>query len=179
MDLMQSQSNSAICFPINSRVIPELQNTKLRLPLNRNSPEPCTSLTEDGIGNAWKNTNTKFTEKDSRSDCDLREDTDFTPYNDCFYHNFCINIARQKMSWNYNIQKRPSFARKYILTYPIPCMKVFKCLFLFQWRPLLKLLELFACTSMLPAIFLPFSSTLTETFRRKYSPVVFNFYQAA
>ena len=45
--------------------------------------------------------------------------------------------------------------------------------------PLLKLLELFACTLMLPATFLRFSETPTETFMRKYLPVVIDFYQAA
>ena len=54
------------------------------LPLNRNGHEPCTFLNEDSIGNAWKNKNTKFTEKVSRSTCELREDTDFTPYS---FHN--------------------------------------------------------------------------------------------
>ena len=50
------------------------------LPLNRNGHEPCTFLNENGIGNAWKNKNTKFTKKDSRSVCELREAPDFTPY---------------------------------------------------------------------------------------------------
>ena len=59
--------------------------------LIRNGPEPSTILTEDGIGNAWKNKNRKFSKKDSRSTCDLREDTDFAPYNwacDCSFHCF-------------------------------------------------------------------------------------------
>ena len=80
MDLMQSQINSAICSAINDTVIPEIQNVIGNLPLNRNGPEPCTSLAEDGIGNAWKNTNTKGTKKDSWYACDLREDSYFTPY---------------------------------------------------------------------------------------------------
>ena len=55
MDLMQSQSNRAISSAIFDRVIPEIQNIMYgSLPLNRNVPEPCTSLTEYGIGNAWK-----------------------------------------------------------------------------------------------------------------------------
>ena len=55
MDLMQSQSNRAISSAIFDRVIPELQNIMYgSLPSNRNVPEPCTSLTEYGNGNAWK-----------------------------------------------------------------------------------------------------------------------------
>ena len=61
-------------------VIPELQNIVGNFPLNRNGPEPNTSLTEDDIDNAWKNTNTKFTKKDLSSACDLREYADFTPF---------------------------------------------------------------------------------------------------
>ena len=62
---------------MNDRVIPEIQNLMGSLPLNLNGLEPSTFLTKDGIGNVWKNTNTKFTKKDSRSACDLKEDTDF------------------------------------------------------------------------------------------------------
>ena len=79
MDLIQSHINREINSAINDRVIPEIQSIMGNLTLNRNGPEQCTSLNEDGIGNAWKNKNTKFTEKDSRSGCDLR-DVDFTPY---------------------------------------------------------------------------------------------------
>ena len=52
MDLVQSQINGAISFAINDRVLPEIQNVMGSLPLNHNGPEPCTSLTEDGIGKA-------------------------------------------------------------------------------------------------------------------------------
>ena len=80
MDLIQSQINRAISSAINDRVIPEVQSMMGSLPLNGNVPETCTSLNEDGIGNALKNKNTKFTRNDSRSAHDLRENTDFTPY---------------------------------------------------------------------------------------------------
>ena len=48
------------------------------LPLNQN--EPDTSSTEDGIGNAWKNTNTKLAKKVSRFARFLRDDKDFTSF---------------------------------------------------------------------------------------------------
>ena len=80
MDQMESQINRAISSAINNRVIPGIQSIMGSLPFNRDGPEPRTSLNEDGIGNAWKNKNTKFTKKDSRSACDVREDTDFTAY---------------------------------------------------------------------------------------------------
>ena len=79
MDLIQSQINRGISSAINDRVIPEIQSIMGNLPLSRNGLEPCTSLNEEGIGNAWKNKNTNFPKKDSRSACDLTEDTDFTP----------------------------------------------------------------------------------------------------
>ena len=84
MDLIQSKINRAISFAINARVIPEIQSIMGSLPLNRDGPEPCTSENEDGIGNAWKNKNTKFTKNVSKAACDLREGTDFTPYT--LYH---------------------------------------------------------------------------------------------
>ena len=80
MNLIQSQINRAISSAISDRVIPEVQKIMGSLLLNRNGPEPYTSLKEGGIGNARKNTNVKFTKRDSRSACDLREDTGFTPY---------------------------------------------------------------------------------------------------
>ena len=52
MDLVQSQINRAISSAIDDKVLPEIQNIMGSLPLNRNGPEPSTSLTEDGIGNA-------------------------------------------------------------------------------------------------------------------------------
>ena len=52
MDLKQSLINRAISSAINSRVSPEIQITIGSLPLNCNGPQPCTSLNEDGIGNA-------------------------------------------------------------------------------------------------------------------------------
>ena len=55
MDLSQSQINWAISFAVNDKVIPEIQSVIGNLPLNRNGSEPCSSLNEDGIGNAWKN----------------------------------------------------------------------------------------------------------------------------
>ena len=50
------------------------------LPLSQHGVEPCTSTNEDGIGNVWKNANTRLTKKDSRSACDLRDHTDPVPY---------------------------------------------------------------------------------------------------
>ena len=80
MSLLLSQIKRAKSSAINDRVMPEIQSIIQSLPLNRYGPELFTSLNEDGIGNAWKNTNAKFTKKDSRSAFDLRENTDFTPY---------------------------------------------------------------------------------------------------
>ena len=71
-DVLQSQINRKISSAIKDRVIPEIQNIMRRLPLNRNGPEPSTSLTEDSIGNAWKNKNTKVTKKESTSACERR-----------------------------------------------------------------------------------------------------------
>ena len=79
IDLPHSPINRSINSTINDRVIPKRQSITGSLPLNRNGPEPSTSLTEHGIGNAWKNKNT-ITEKDSKSACDLRQDTNFTLY---------------------------------------------------------------------------------------------------
>ena len=50
------------------------------LPLNHHGVEPSASPNEDGVGNVWKNTNSKFTKKESRCACDLRDHTDSTPY---------------------------------------------------------------------------------------------------
>ena len=80
MDLMQSQISRAISSAISKRIIPEIQNMVENLPLNQHDVEPCTSTNEEGIRNAWKNTNTRLTKKDSRSACDLREHTDNSPY---------------------------------------------------------------------------------------------------
>ena len=81
MDLMHSQISSAISSAISERIIPEIQNMVENLPLGQYGVEPCTSTNEDGIGNVWKNANTKFTKKDSRSACNLRDHTDSVPYN--------------------------------------------------------------------------------------------------
>ena len=80
LDLMQSHICRAIRAAIIDRVSPDMQNKTRKLSSDRIGPELCTSSTEDGIGIAWKNTNKKITMKDSRSACDFREDTDFTPY---------------------------------------------------------------------------------------------------
>ena len=61
MDLIQSQIKRAISTAINDGVVPEIQSIMGNLPLNRDGLEPCTSLNEDGIGNAWKDKNTNFT----------------------------------------------------------------------------------------------------------------------
>ena len=81
VDLMQSQFSRAISSAISERIIPEIQNMVENLPLSQHDVEPCTSTNEEGIRNAWKNTNTRLTKKDSRSACDLREHTDISPYN--------------------------------------------------------------------------------------------------
>ena len=80
MDLMQSQISRAISSAISERIIPEIHNMVENLPLSQHGVEPCTSTNEDGIGNVWKNANTKFTKKDSRSARDLRDHMDNTPY---------------------------------------------------------------------------------------------------
>ena len=80
MALKQFQINKAISSAINDRVFPEIQIIMGNLPLNRGGLQLCTSLNGDSIGNAWINKITKLTKKDSRSACDLREDTDFAPY---------------------------------------------------------------------------------------------------
>ena len=80
LDLMQSQISRAISSAISERIIPEIQNMVENLPLSQHGVEPCTSINEDGIGNVWKNANTKFRKKDSRSACDLKDQVDNTPY---------------------------------------------------------------------------------------------------
>ena len=50
------------------------------LPLNQHDAEKCPSLNEDGVGNLWKNANTKYTKKDSVLACDLRDHTVTTRY---------------------------------------------------------------------------------------------------
>ena len=67
------QINRAIGSAINDRVLPEIQNMIGNLHADQNG-------TGTGFGNAWKEPKTKFTKKDSRSACDLRENADFTPY---------------------------------------------------------------------------------------------------
>ena len=80
MGLMQPQISRAISSARSERFIPEIQNMVENLPLSQHGVEPCTSANEDGIGNVWKNANTKFTKKDSRSACDLRDHMDNTTY---------------------------------------------------------------------------------------------------
>ena len=80
MDLMHSQISRAISSAISDRIVPEIQNMVENLPLSQNGVEPCTSASEDGISNVWKNANTKLTKKDSRSACDLRDHMDNVPY---------------------------------------------------------------------------------------------------
>ena len=80
MDLMQSQITRAISSAISERIIPEIQNMVENLPLSQHGVEPGTSLNEDGVRNAWENTNTRLTKKDSRSACDLRVHSDVSPY---------------------------------------------------------------------------------------------------
>ena len=80
MDFMQTQISRAISCAISERIIPEIQNMVENFPLIQQSVEPCTSSNESGVGNLWKNANTKFSKKDSMSACDLRKHTDFTSY---------------------------------------------------------------------------------------------------
>ena len=80
MDLMQSLISRAISSAISVRIIPETQNMVEILPLSQHGVELCTSTNEEGIGNVWKNANTKFTKNYSRSACDLRNHVENTPY---------------------------------------------------------------------------------------------------
>ena len=80
MNVMHTQISRAISSAISERIIPEIQNMVENLPLNQRGVEPCTSINEDGVGNVWKNANTKLTKRDSRSACDLRDHTDNAPY---------------------------------------------------------------------------------------------------
>ena len=80
MDFMQNQISRAINCAISEIIIPEIQNMVGNLPLNQHGVGPSTSFDENRTGNMWKNTNEKITKKDSRSACDLRDHTDFTPY---------------------------------------------------------------------------------------------------
>ena len=81
MDFMHTQISRAISSATSERIIPEIPNVVKNLPLNHQGAEPCPSLNEDGVGKMWKNANTQFTKKDSRSACDLRDHTDTTPNN--------------------------------------------------------------------------------------------------
>ena len=80
MDFMQTQISRAISWAISERIIPETQKMAENLPSNQHGVEPCASTNEDRMGNMLKNANTKLTKKNSRSACDLRDHTDFTPY---------------------------------------------------------------------------------------------------
>ena len=71
MDFMHTQISRVISSAIRERIIPEIQNMTENLPLNHHGVEPCASLYVDGVGNVWKNANTKLTKKVSRSACDL------------------------------------------------------------------------------------------------------------
>ena len=75
---MQSRIKRAISSSINDKVMPVIQNIMGGFPLDHNGTG--TALKEQGLGNVWKEPNTKFTKKDSRSACDLRKSIDFTPY---------------------------------------------------------------------------------------------------
>ena len=85
MDFMQNQISRVINCAISERIIPEIQNMVGNLPLNQHGVETCTSLDGNRTGNVWKNTNAKITKKDSRSACDLRDHTDFTPYSQVYW----------------------------------------------------------------------------------------------
>ena len=67
MDVLHTQISRAISSAISERIIPEIQNMVENLPLNQHGVEPCTSTNEDGIGNVWKNANTKLAKKNSSS----------------------------------------------------------------------------------------------------------------
>ena len=84
MDFMLTQISRAISCAISQRIIPEIQNMVEILPLDCHGIEPCMSSNEDRVGNVWKNRNAICTKKDSRTACDLKEDTDFTPYKTVF-----------------------------------------------------------------------------------------------
>ena len=80
MDFMQTEVIRVISCAINERIMPEIQNKEENSPLNQHGVEPCASANVNGTGNVWKSANTKLTKQDSRSACDLRDHTDFTPY---------------------------------------------------------------------------------------------------
>ena len=80
MDVMYTKIRRAISSAISKRIIPEIQNMVETLPLNQHGVEPCMSTNEDGIRYVWKNANTKLAKKDTRSACDLRDQTDNVPY---------------------------------------------------------------------------------------------------
>ena len=104
MDLMQSQISRAISSAMSERVIPEIQNMVENLPLSQHGVEPCTSTNEDGIGNVWKNANTKFTKKDSRSACALRDHTDNVPY---IWNPFLLSRSKFVIAkYDQNVEKR-------------------------------------------------------------------------
>ena len=67
MKLMLTQINSAITSAINDRVTPEIQNIMGSLPLDQNGTGTGTSSNVQGLDYVWREPNTKFTKKDSRS----------------------------------------------------------------------------------------------------------------
>ena len=77
MRVMQTQINRAISSGINNRVIPEIQNKIGSLPLDQNGTGTANS--DQVLGSNWKEPNTSFTKKHSRSAFDLREKVDLTP----------------------------------------------------------------------------------------------------
>ena len=62
------------------RAIPEIQNIIGSIPLVRNGTGTRTSIDNLGVSNNWKESNAKFTNKDSRDAFDLKENVDLTPY---------------------------------------------------------------------------------------------------
>ena len=84
MDLLQTHIRKTITSAIRERLIPEIKNMVETLPFAQHVVEPCTSLNEDGIGNAWESANIKFTKKVSGSACDLMDHTGTSSYNIIF-----------------------------------------------------------------------------------------------
>ena len=67
INAMQTQIKTAISSAINDRVLPEIQNIMGSLPSHQNGTGTGASSNEQGFGKVWRDANTTFTKKDSRS----------------------------------------------------------------------------------------------------------------
>ena len=81
MSMVHAHINSAISSAISDRVIPEIRNIVSSMSSSKNSYTEASS-SPNSLENREKMTGlkTRFTKKDSRSVCELRDTPDLSPY---------------------------------------------------------------------------------------------------